>query len=106
METTDSVEIIGLSDTPVTVDSNLNVTQGGAGPEQDIAAEMTAAIAADSPQEPKEAPKEPAAEENPAEEAKVEAPAAKADEPEGEKAPFPRRGTRIENPNQPRTEVS
>ncbi|MGI9065966.1 MAG: hypothetical protein ACR2HX_06130 [Pyrinomonadaceae bacterium] len=88
METTDSVEIIGLSDTPVTVDSNLNVTQSGAVPEQDIAAEMAAAIAADSPQESKEAAKEPAAEadeEKPAEEAKVEVPAAKADEPEGEK---------------------
>lgn len=31
MDENTSVEIIGLSDSPVTVDSEMNVTQGGAG---------------------------------------------------------------------------
>jgi hypothetical protein len=45
----DSVEIIGLSDSPVVVNSDLSVTQSAAAGEQDVMADMKAAVAADAP---------------------------------------------------------
>jgi len=47
----DSIEIVGLSDQPLTVDSELNVSQSPAAGDQDIMADMRAAVAADAPQD-------------------------------------------------------
>lgn len=45
MDENTSVEISGLSDSPATVASEMNVTQGGAGVDQDVMADMRAAVA-------------------------------------------------------------